>query len=60
MAAVMRQCLHCGTWFPSQTSRATYCPAPASCRTLAARAKKRQLVDLAINEANFLNAPDTL
>ena len=60
MAAVMRQCLHCETWFPSKTSRAIYCPAPASCRTLAARAKKRQLVELAISEANFFNVPDIL
>lgn len=58
MAAVMRQCPHCGTWFPSKTARAVYCPAPASCRTLAGRAKKRQLLDLAINETNFLNVPD--
>jgi len=60
MAAVMRQCLHCGTWFPSKTSRAVYCPEPAQCRKHAHRAKKRQLVDLANNEANFLNVPDML
>lgn len=55
MAAVMKTCTHCGAIYPSKNERSTYCS--QSCGVLARRiiqrAKKRQLIDLSINENNI-------